>query len=272
MRSTSQLPGMESFRHIPFTVKNGIYCLFLGAICILIYVTLVVIYRVWLSPLAKFPGPRLAAATGLYEAYFQLLKGATFTWHIDHLHEIYGPIIRIRPSELHIKDPDYYGTLYAGPGKYRNKDPWFSFIAYPQSLFSTTDYDLHRARRKVLANFFKKNVIAHFEPVIQANAESLCRHFSAISGQNIPLEVHAAFESFTCDTLSQYAFGQQDGFHYLDESTISDTWKKQITSLLDFCTINRHFSFLASIARLIPTIAVKICPSYEYVWKFEQVS
>ncbi|KAL3476651.1 cytochrome P450 [Aspergillus californicus] len=235
-----------------------------------VYAAVVVIYRLYFSPLARFPGPRLAAATGLYEAYFQIIKGGTFTWEINRLHQEYGPIIRIKPSELHIKDPDYYNVLYSGPGKHRNKDPWFSFITYPQSLFSTTGHDLHRARRKILGHFFKKGAIARVESVSQANTESLCRHFTKVSRDKTTLEVHGAFESFACDVLSQYTFGQHDGFHYLDEPTVSDVWKKQITSLFEFCRLVRYFPFLGRLARTVPAIAMRVCPTYQYVYNFER--
>ncbi|KAB8200206.1 cytochrome P450 [Aspergillus parasiticus] len=66
-----------------------------------LYIAAVVFYRLVLSPLAQFPGPRLAAATGPYEAYFQLLKGGKLIWEINHLHQGYGPIIRPKPNELH---------------------------------------------------------------------------------------------------------------------------------------------------------------------------
>lgn len=58
----------------------------------LLYITGLVVYRLWWSPLAPFPGPKLAAATGWYEAYFELIKkgGGQFTFHIRELHDKYG--------------------------------------------------------------------------------------------------------------------------------------------------------------------------------------
>ena len=54
-----------------------------------------VIYRLYLHPLARFPGPKLAAATKWWEFYMDVLKdaGGTYAWRIDQMHEDYGYIL-----------------------------------------------------------------------------------------------------------------------------------------------------------------------------------
>lgn len=37
------------------------------------YLVGVAVYRLWLSPIASFPGPRLAALTSLYEFYYDTI-------------------------------------------------------------------------------------------------------------------------------------------------------------------------------------------------------
>lgn len=43
-----------------------------------------------LHPLSQFPGPKFAAATFLYEVWFDLVLGGRYTHEISRLHEIYG--------------------------------------------------------------------------------------------------------------------------------------------------------------------------------------
>ena len=47
-------------------------------------------YRLYLHPLAKVPGPKLAAVTHLYEFYYDGLKKGKFIFKVDELHERYG--------------------------------------------------------------------------------------------------------------------------------------------------------------------------------------
>lgn len=54
------------------------------------YIVCLGIYRLYLHPLAKFRGPRLAALTKWYEAYYEIVLKGQFTFHIENLHRKYG--------------------------------------------------------------------------------------------------------------------------------------------------------------------------------------
>jgi hypothetical protein len=56
----------------------------------IIYALGLVVYRLSLHPLAKFPGPRIAAVTSLYEGYFEIVKKGHFSRQISKLHDQYG--------------------------------------------------------------------------------------------------------------------------------------------------------------------------------------
>jgi len=109
---------MELITSINFIVLSA--CLFTT------YLVGLALYRLYFSPLARFPGPKLAALTLWYEFYYDVIKRGRYTWKIAELHKQYGeplvegrsyrldllitllgPILRISPHELHIDDPKY---------------------------------------------------------------------------------------------------------------------------------------------------------------------
>lgn len=54
------------------------------------YFVLLPLYRMFLSPLAKFPGPKLAAATLWYEFYYDVILKGNYTFKLIELHKKYG--------------------------------------------------------------------------------------------------------------------------------------------------------------------------------------
>ena len=78
----------------------------------LVYWFALIIYRLFLHPLSRFPGPKLAASTLAYEFYYDCLLEGKWVWKIKEMHDRYGPIVRINPHELHIRDPDFYQEIY----------------------------------------------------------------------------------------------------------------------------------------------------------------
>lgn len=62
------------------------------------YLLSVSVYRLWFSPIAHFPGPRLAALTVLYEFYWEAICCGQFTFHIGELHKKYGAALFMIPK------------------------------------------------------------------------------------------------------------------------------------------------------------------------------
>ena len=75
---------------------------------VMIYLVLRTIYRLTIHPLAGFPGPRLAALTSMYAGSYDIPYGSSFCKELPGLHEKYGPIVRILPNQLHVRDMDSF--------------------------------------------------------------------------------------------------------------------------------------------------------------------
>ena len=63
-----------------------------SVILLLVWLAGTTIYRLFLHPLAKFPGPRLAALTTWYEGYYDVVQKGRFTFQLEALHEAYGEL------------------------------------------------------------------------------------------------------------------------------------------------------------------------------------
>jgi hypothetical protein len=59
-------------------------------VTILLYYVTLALYRLYLHPLAWFPGPKLAAVTRLYEGYYDLYQSGQYSFKIAELHKHYG--------------------------------------------------------------------------------------------------------------------------------------------------------------------------------------
>lgn len=70
----------------------------------------VVIYRLFLHPLAGIPGPRLAAVSNVWQA--RHVRDGRARELGKTLHETYGPVVRIGPNEVCFNSADAFREIY----------------------------------------------------------------------------------------------------------------------------------------------------------------
>ncbi|KAJ5603009.1 hypothetical protein N7537_005965 [Penicillium hordei] len=237
---------------------------------VLVYTSTKVIYRLYFSPLAGFPGPRLAAATSLYEAYFDIVKGGKFMFELERLHDKYGSILRINPREIHIMDPSFYDTVYGGPLNKRDRLPSFIQNGLPLTTFETAPHGLHRKRRKLLSPFLSTQSVTALQPVIEERLDLVCSHLSGRVGTGEVLDLHSLFASFAADVMSTYILGPAYSYAYLDKAEITDEWKTNVNSIFEVLIQLRHIPFIFRPARKFPKIAAWLFPDFSGVHQFDK--
>ncbi|OGM50575.1 hypothetical protein ABOM_000567 [Aspergillus bombycis] len=196
--------------------------------------------------LSHIPGPRLAAATYLPEFYYDVIKFGQYTKKIQQFHEIYGPVVRISPNEVHCNDVRFAEEIYPLGGRKRNK-PLHQVRgsgAMAHAIFSTVDHDIHRVRRTAIAKFFSRGQVSRLEPKIHRLAQRLCDKILA-QGKD-PLDIPSAYSCFSTDVISDYCFGESYGF--LDQASWEPNFRKPIFSLFTPVFAFRFFPFLEPLA------------------------
>ncbi|EEQ28280.1 benzoate 4-monooxygenase cytochrome P450 [Microsporum canis CBS 113480] len=224
--------------------------LLLALITTVFFVTRAV-YRLLFHPLSGFPGPKLAAISHLYEFYYDVIRGGTYIKKIDLMHQRYGPIIRINPRELHIKDSHYYERIYAGYPHRRDKDPSSTAIfTTPLPMVATVHHEHHRLRRSFLNNFFSKRSIKEMEPCIQAKANRLISVFRTAYKSGTVLELHRVMSALTADVVTTCCFGASHS--YLDQKTFENQMIDAVNYVLSMCHINKFLPLIPKLLRLVP--------------------
>lgn len=209
-----------------------------------------------LHPLSKFPGPKIAAVSYLYEAYYDWWLLGRYGKVMARMHEQYGPIVRINPDELHCSDPAFTDEIYAGPG--RSRDKWQHQLntggAGPVSVtgFSTVNHDLHRARRAPLNKFFSRQQMLKLEGEVHDFASMVANKMLKSAGKGA-FDVKEAFNCYTADVISQYAFGEPMGF--VAQESWEPNFATWVKSFFNSAYMMRHNALGRKMAQVLPFMA-----------------
>ncbi|GKT90339.1 cytochrome P450 monooxygenase [Colletotrichum tofieldiae] len=192
------------------------------------YVFALVFYRLYLHPLAKFPGYKICAACEWYEFYCYIVKGGQWGTrsarctrnmasnspilreaHSSLLITIFvhqcltangfaGPIVRTSPWELSIRDPVFYDQLYVTAAT-RKTDMW------------------PRGRE---GNGFDS--ITRIEPRIAELVMKMDKRIVGLKGSGAVVPVDHLLCALTGDVIGQVSSGMQAGL--LDDPDFTPAW------------------------------------------------
>ncbi|KAK8015085.1 cytochrome P450 [Apiospora arundinis] len=176
------------------------------------YVICSVMYRLYFSALSKFPGPKIAAASGWYRFYYDYWCRGQYVFIVKEMHQIYGPVVRISPDELSIQDPDFYDTIYVTGSKRQDTDfdQHCTGIDFHGSHFLTTDHYLHQRRRKPLEPFFSRLWISRLQPMLAECTFHLESRFRDLQGTQTITNLDHAFCAYSGDIIRRICLGDDD--------------------------------------------------------------
>ncbi|KAL1624336.1 hypothetical protein SLS56_007875 [Neofusicoccum ribis] len=191
-----------------------------------------VVYRLLFHPLASVPGTKLAAATTLWQFYWDAVRGGKMVFRLEEMHQKYGPIIRIGPNEVHISDPAYWDVLYNSTNKLDKHGPFYcfdgsfnatggaSYTSPPSAAaltvkVTTVQHEVHRKRRGAMNKFLSAANVSKLEPQVQVFLKKMLDRFDEIGRAGEPCDCFNAFRSLTMDVIS--IFTERNPRNNLDE-------------------------------------------------------
>ncbi|KAG7417485.1 Averantin hydroxylase [Fusarium oxysporum f. sp. rapae] len=169
-----------------------------------------VTYRLYLSPLRKFPGPWLAATSNAWEVYHSL-KNDRFR-AIHELHEKHGNVVRIGPNQVSVASPevfhyvfvtkcssflktDFYATIQPGIGpRYAGL---FNYINHKQAM----------AERRDLQPMFSPASMKQYEAKYDEQLDILME----VIKQRGEVDLFGLFKFFMLDVIGDLALNKSFG-------------------------------------------------------------
>lgn len=198
MSSTQFLRSMDHFQ---------ITYLGIGLIGLILFYKFI-IYPLLISPLRHVPGPKLAAITSLYlNSYYYAETGVPL---VKSLHEKYGPIVRVGPSEVVIDDPAQLSAIY-GVRSTLSKPPFAALLenyGYPNAFSSITKED-HRNRRKLVTKVYTMTSNLHNVRLMSWVQNRLDMVMNRIKTESPkPVDIFTLATHFALDNVSYMVYGE----------------------------------------------------------------
>ncbi|KAI0198215.1 cytochrome P450 monooxygenase-like protein [Astrocystis sublimbata] len=180
---------------------------------VILYYSIRAVYLLFFHPLAKYPGPKLAALTELWSVWALTTERLPFI--IDQLHKKHGDVVRVGPNELSFATAEAFHEIHGHVSKgkarflktefYENDDP-------TPRIVGVRDPEVHARQRKSLSHAFSTKSLREQEEIVQKYVDGYTYQLARI-GENgkKPLNVAQAFNWLTFDIIGDLAFGESFG-------------------------------------------------------------
>ncbi|KAI9737431.1 MAG: hypothetical protein M1834_009585 [Cirrosporium novae-zelandiae] len=176
---------------------------------------LLLLYR-WLlnhvvsGPLSRIPGPRAFALTRWRLAYEDFIGRRTQT--INSLHDHYGPVVRVGPTELSFNSLSALRTIYGAGSGFERTSFYRMFDVYGrQNLFTFAEPQRHAERKKLLSNAYAKSTVA--SPPVSSMVEGKVAQYLELllREENTASQIFQSLHYFSIDSITEFLYGPKHG-------------------------------------------------------------
>ncbi|KAF3761239.1 cytochrome P450 [Cryphonectria parasitica EP155] len=219
-----------------FVVQVGIF--------LAVYVLAGIAWRLWFHRLCQVPGPRLAAITGWYEFYQDVILDGNYVKEYPKLHEKYGPVVRIAPNHVHVKDMTYYQEVYGNGTKYLKDPGFYETFGVKHSLLMFTNPAEHKERYDIIKSIFAKQKIEKLAPFVSEIVEKGLRRAQESLQKGTPWDIQQAYRCVTVDTITRVLFNKSMNLIESDDATppfleSMDTFSDRVQTMKHLPVLNR---------------------------------
>ncbi|OJJ42281.1 hypothetical protein ASPZODRAFT_155391 [Penicilliopsis zonata CBS 506.65] len=171
------------------------------------------LYRIFFHPLRGYPGPLLTAVSSIPYVYWTIT--GVLHARIRELHDLYGPVVRLRPNALTYRTPEAWTDIY-GYRKHGalpfSKDPEFFTPTAPGSshMVNASEAD-HARQKKLLAHAFSDRSLREQEALIVGYIDLFIERLQEYADSRQDVNIEKWLNFLTFDIIGDLAFGEPFG-------------------------------------------------------------
>ncbi|KAH7160072.1 cytochrome P450 [Dactylonectria estremocensis] len=158
------------------------------------------------SPFFKVPGPVVSNFTSLVLKWHEL--NANRTMYVHHLHQAYGPVVRVAPNEVSFTSAAALKEIYGSGGSGYDKTEFYNlFEVYGRkTMFSTLNKADHAKRKRMIGDRYANTNVMRAVPV--AGVQERSRRFvqRCATAPDSTTDVFMALHSYACDCVTHQLF------------------------------------------------------------------
>jgi len=178
-----------------------------------LYVTYKVIYNLYLHPLSKFPGPKLAAISNIRQSVIWIV-GGRYPHDLHNLHKKYGDVVRIAPNELSFSTAQSFQEIYGHVTKTKKaflKTEFYDRIDDHHTMFTERDPAIHREIRRSLSHAFSARALRDQEEVVLKYVSMFMTQLRTLGDNPRGINLNEWYNWLTFDIIGDLAFGESFG-------------------------------------------------------------
>ncbi|KAI9674802.1 MAG: hypothetical protein M1817_001706 [Caeruleum heppii] len=174
----------------------------------------------------------------------------------DRLHKQYGPVVRINPEELHVRDKEMYLQIFKVGSKWRKSDRFYGAFASDNSVFNVSDPSVHREKRLALSPLFTQRAVLDLEPLIQRRIDRLCGRLVEYHHAGNAVNFHFAFRALAVDVVTDFCYAQS--YNQLDIPDFKGRHVVALEANASLLYLFKNLTFLASWLAAAPLWIMKL--------------
>ncbi|KAB8071277.1 elymoclavine monooxygenase [Aspergillus leporis] len=191
----------------PNTTSAAIENLSIAVLTVLaLPLSIAILQRLYFHPLARIPGPCLAAVTDFYAFYFNYVQEGGYSKRLKKLHAKYNSlVIRIGPNHVHIDSPAFFEEVFRVGSKY-TKDP--AFYKHFGGLDSMTDPQDYRTYRNHISSLYSARSTDSLAPSVLRELQIISTKLHGKIATNEPVNIQRVFRTLSSDIVLQILFSE----------------------------------------------------------------